>query len=67
MNKIPKGYPRKVRRISVEHLRRKPAPIVALAQRDRVIILRAGKPVWTAVNSAYTQMIEERAGLSRWL
>ena len=67
MNRVPKGYPRKVWRISVEHLRRKPGAIVALAQRDRVIILRAGKPVWTAVNSAYMQMIEERAGRSRGL
>lgn len=54
------GYPRRTIRIAVEHLRRKPAAIVARSALDKVIVIRAGKPTWTVVRNDYYDTLVDR-------
>jgi PHD/YefM family antitoxin component YafN of YafNO toxin-antitoxin module len=62
MNRLPPNYPRRTVRIAVEHLLRHPMAIADRAERDKVVILRAGKPHRVIMKHDYYRLLLRRAG-----
>ncbi|NKI99963.1 hypothetical protein [Novosphingobium sp. SG707] len=62
MTRLKPKYPRRTVRIAVEHLLRHPVAIADRAERDKIIILRAGKPHRVIMRHDYYRQLIEKIG-----